>query len=108
MDVNNVFLHGDLEEEVFMKLPPRHPQSGNSILVCKLHKSIYGLKQSSRAWHAKLSFAFEGLSFTRSTADFSLFIQLGYAHKLVVLIYVDDLIITGSNDDSITQLKKSL
>jgi hypothetical protein len=77
-------------------------------LVCKLHKSIYGLKQSSRAWHAKLSFAFEGLGFTRSIADFSLFIQLGYAHKLVVLIYVNDLIITGSNDDSITQLKKYL
>jgi hypothetical protein len=108
MDVSNVFLHGDLEEEVFMKLPPGHPQSGNFMLVCKLHKSIYGLKQSSRAWHAKLSIAFEGLGFTRSIADFSLFIQLGYAHKLVVLIYVNDLIITGSNDDSITQLKKYL
>jgi len=108
MDVSNAFLHRDLEEEVVMKLPPGHPQSGNSILVCKLHKSICGVKQSSRAWHAKLSITLEGLGFIRSIADSSLFIQLGSTHKLVVLIYVDNLIITGNNDDSITQLKRFL
>jgi hypothetical protein len=108
MDVRNAFLHGELEEEVFMKLPPGHPHNGSTTLVCKLHKSIYGLKQSSRAWHAKLSFALEDLGFTRSSADSSLFIQLGSSHKLVVLIYVDDLIIAGSNNDSITQLKREL
>jgi hypothetical protein len=108
MDVNNAFLHKDLEEEVVMKLPPGHPQSGNFILVCKLHKSICGVKQSSRAWHAKLSITLEGLGFIRSITDSSLFIQLGSTHKLVVIIYVDDLIITGNNDDSITQFKRSL
>jgi hypothetical protein len=108
MDVSNAFLHGDLEEEVFMKLPPRHPHSGNSMLVCKLHKSIYGLKQSSRAWHTKLSIALESLGFTRSSADSSLFIEIVSDHTLAVLIYVDDLIITGSNEASIAQLKRSL
>jgi len=108
MDVSNAFLHGDLEEEVFMKLPPGHPHSGNSMLVCKLHKSIYGLKQSSRAWHTKLSIALESLGFTRSCADSSLFIKIVFDHTLVVLIYVDDLIITGSNEASIAQLKRSL
>lgn len=108
MDVKNAFLHGDLEEEVFMKLPPGHPQSDNSNLVCQLHKSIYGLKQSPRAWHAKLSTALEALSFRRSSADSSLYVRLGSVDKLVVLIYVDDLIITGNNNDSIAQLKMQL
>ena len=44
MDVKNAFLHDDLEDKVFMKLPPGHPQGDNPNLVCKLYKSIYGLK----------------------------------------------------------------
>lgn len=107
-DVTNAFLHGDLEEEVFMKLPPGHPQSGNPNLVCKLHKSIYGLKQSPRAWHAKFSTALETLGFSKSSADSSLYVRFGKIEKLAVLIYVDDLIITGDNIDSINQFKKQL
>ncbi|GKE97756.1 retrovirus-related pol polyprotein from transposon RE2 [Tanacetum coccineum] len=90
MDVKNAFLHGDLEEEVFMKLPPGHPQSGQHNLVCKLNKSIYGLKQSPRAWHAKLSTALECLGFSKSSGDSSLYVRLGKFEKLAVLIYVDD------------------
>ena len=108
MDVKNAFLHGDIEEEVFMKLPPGHPQSGNSSLVCKLHKSIYGLKQSPRAWHAKLSTTLEALGFQKSSVDSSLYVKLKPNDSLMVLIYVDDLIITGHDSGSIKQLKESL
>jgi hypothetical protein len=108
MDVRNAFLHGELEEEVFMKLPPGHPQSHSPNLVCKLHKSIYGLKQSPRAWHAKLNVALQTLGFTRSNANSSLFIQQNSTNKLIVLVYIDDLIITGSNEKSVAKLKVDL
>ncbi|KAK9911087.1 hypothetical protein M0R45_035010 [Rubus argutus] len=108
MDVKNAFLHGDLEEEVYMKLPPGHPQSQDPNMVCKLHKAIYGLKQSPRAWYAKLSSVLEEVGFHRSNADSSLFVRIGSTSKLVVLIYVDDLIVTGDNVEEINILKQSL
>ena len=91
-----------------MKLPPGHPQSSDSNLVCRLHKSIYGLKQSPRAWHAQLSAVLEDIGFTRSNADSSLFVKLTPKVKLMVLIYVDDLIIVGNDDKAISHLKTTL
>ncbi|KAM2907145.1 hypothetical protein COP2_046815 [Malus domestica] len=108
MDVKNAFLHGELQEEVYMKLPPGHPQEKEPTKVCKLHKVIYGLKQSPRAWYAKLSSVLEVAGFKRSHADSSLFVRNGVQGKLVVLIYVDDLIITGDNMDELEALKRSL
>ena len=62
MDVHNAFLHGDLDEEVFMKLPPgfHAPEKG---MVCRLRKSFYGLKQSPRCWFAKFAKALFDYSF---------------------------------------------
>ncbi|KAM2882470.1 hypothetical protein COP2_015447 [Malus domestica] len=108
MDVKNAFLHGELQEEVYMKLPQGHPQEKEPTKVCKLHKAIYGLKQSPQAWYAKLSSVLEVAGFTRSHADSSLFVRSGDQGKLVVLIYVDDLIITGDNMDELEALKRSL
>ena len=59
MDVKNEFLHGDLQEEVYMKLPTGHPREKESNKVCRLHKAIYGLKQSLRALYSKLSSVLE-------------------------------------------------
>jgi hypothetical protein len=66
------------------------------------------LKQSPQAWHAKLSVALQTLGFTRSNADSSLFIQQNSVDKLIVLVYVNDLIITGSNETSVAKLKADL
>ncbi|PRQ17191.1 putative RNA-directed DNA polymerase [Rosa chinensis] len=108
MDVKNAFLHGDLEEDVYMRLPPGHPREGEAGMVCKLHKALYGLKQSPRAWYSKLSSVLLASSFKRSHADSSLFVRHGKAGTLVVLVYVDDLIITGDNVDEIKSLKLAL
>lgn len=69
---------------------------------------IYRLKQSPRAWYAKLISVFEATGFKRSNADSSLFVRTGSFVKLVLLIYVDDLIIIGDNGEEITNLKHSL
>ncbi|KAM1584397.1 hypothetical protein EV2_038818 [Malus domestica] len=107
MDMKNAFLHGELQEEVYMQPSPGYDGiKGN--MVCKLHKAIYDLKQSPRAWYAKLNSVLEKAGFVRSNDDSLLFVRTGTSGKLVVLIYVDDLIITGDSTVEIEALKLSL
>nr|AWW15216.1 putative polyprotein [Leavenworthia alabamica] len=96
MDVHNAFLHGDLEEEVYMRLPPGY-QLDDPNKVCRLRKSLYGLKQAPRCWFAKLSKALLEYGFEQSLGDYSLFTYDKGTTRLHILIYVDDLIIAGSS-----------
>lgn len=105
MDAKNAFLHGDLKEEVYMSTPPGHPQEAQFGLVCKLKKAIHGLKQSPRAWYAKLSSVLMLNGLKRSNADPSLFVKRSNSGIVVVLIYVDDIVITGDDQNAISKLK---
>lgn len=107
MDVQNAFLHGDLEEEVYMKLPPgfRHSHPNK---VCKLRKSLYGLKQAPRCWFKKLSDALIRFGFIQSYEDYSLFSYERSGVELRVLVYVDDLLICGNNPHMVKRFKEYL
>ncbi|XP_072080920.1 uncharacterized protein [Arachis hypogaea] len=96
LDVNTAFLHGDLHEDVYMKLP-KGLQCSNPNLLCKLTKSLYGLKQASRQWNIKLSAALADLGFTPSENDHSLFTKSTGTTFTAILVYVDDLVLAGDD-----------
>ncbi|GJV20526.1 ribonuclease H-like domain-containing protein [Tanacetum coccineum] len=101
LDVNNAFLYGDLKEVVYMKPPEGYFPSNNK--VCRLKKSLYGLKQPPRQWKAKLTSTLIENGFSQSKSDYSLYIKSNKGVFLALLVYVDDIIITGN---SISEIKK--
>lgn len=92
LDVNNAFLHGDLNEEVYMTMPQGVPNPQNK--VCLLRKSLYGLKQASRKWHEKLMVELKRLGFTQSRNDYSLFVKRQNSLITIMVVYVDDTLLT--------------
>jgi hypothetical protein len=107
LDVNTAFLHGDLNEEVYMHPPPGlHLPSSN--LVCKLQRSLYGLKQASRQWNTKLTDTLTSSGYTQSKSDYSLFTKQRSAGFTVILVYVDDLVLGGTDVDEINHIKTLL
>ncbi|KAM0038591.1 putative RNA-directed DNA polymerase [Helianthus debilis subsp. tardiflorus] len=108
LDVQNAFLHGDLKETVYLKQPPGFVDPTKPDHVCLLHKSLYGLKQAPRAWFERLSAALFGLGFKGSKTDPSLFIYSHQGTLLYMLVYVDDIILTGNNNRAIDHVVGSL
>ena len=109
VDIQNAFLHGELQEEVYMHQPPGFVDKSHPNFVCKLQKSFYGLKQAPRAWYSTLSQKVQSLGFQRSTADTPLFLFRRGKVSIYMLIYVDDIIIASSctqaTDRLIAQLR---
>ncbi|KAG5521631.1 hypothetical protein RHGRI_034005 [Rhododendron griersonianum] len=106
MDVKNAFLNGDLTEEVYMRPPPGYNHPPNK--VCKFHRALYGLKQAPRAWFAKFSTTIQNFGFSSSQYDFALFIRKSARGIIFLLLYVDDMIITGDDNVGISDLKAFL
>src|SRR6202008_998282 len=102
-DVKSAFLHGDLQEEIYMELPPGHGQPGK---VAKLNKCLYGLKQSSREWYAKLSKSLEQKGFVSAHFDPCVFIHK--KDRLYISVYVDDLAFYGPDQSKIAKIIKQL
>ncbi|KAJ1685430.1 hypothetical protein LUZ63_016820 [Rhynchospora breviuscula] len=108
LDINNAFLQGELHETVYMQQPPGFVNESNPSHVCLLKKAIYGLKQSPRAWFHTLSSALLELGFHGSKFDPSLFISHHNKHTTIVLVYVDDIIVTGDSPTGVTTLIATL
>ncbi|VVA36257.1 Hypothetical predicted protein, partial [Prunus dulcis] len=97
LDVKNAFLHGDLEEEVYMKQSPGFEDSTHPQYVCKLRKSLCGLKQAPREWNAKFTGYLPAIGFKASQSDPSLFVKKEGYEIVILFLYVDDIILTGSS-----------
>ncbi|KAK1415150.1 hypothetical protein QVD17_30922 [Tagetes erecta] len=108
LDVKNAFLHGDLQETVYMHQPPGFKDPATPEFVCKLKKSLYGLKQAPRAWYQRFASFITKCGFKSAATDTSLFVYKKGTCLAYLLLYVDDIIFTASDptfiQDTITKL----
>jgi len=106
MDVKSAFLNGPLKEEVYIVQPPGFEKEGRKHLVYRLRKALYGLKQAPRAWNKLIDAVLAKLGFVKCTVEFGVYVKrTSHANTLIVCLYVDDLIITGSVEEEIEEFK---
>ena len=107
VDVTTAFLNGELEEEVYMRQANGFITDGEEHLVCKLKKSIYGLKQSPRCWNTALDSQLKDMGFVQSVSDPCLYTDAG-GDAFFIGVYVDDIILAGRSDKKIKEVKDVL
>ena len=107
MDITTAFLNGELKEDVYMKQPEGFTVKGQEDLVCRLKRSIYGLKQSGRCWNNTLDEELKKMGFVQSTSDPCIYVA-SEGEMCIVAIYVDDIIVGAKTDDRIMQVKRDL
>jgi hypothetical protein len=108
MDVKTTFLNGDLQEEVYVQQPPGFIHSGQEHKVLRLHKALYGLHQAPRAWNLKLDEKLGILGFVKCTADHAIYCRGRKGKRLIVGVYVDELLIIGTSTKSIGRFKQEM
>jgi Reverse transcriptase (RNA-dependent DNA polymerase) len=99
MDVKSAYLNGDLKETIFMDLPPGYAPPGLTGKVCRLKKSIYGLKQAGCQWYQKLSDCFNKIGLTKSSVDHAVFYSHSNKGTTIICCSTNDLMITASLPD---------
>ena len=108
LDVKNAFLHGNLEEEVYMEVPPGYTGSIETKIVCKLERALYRLKQSPRAWFGRFSSAMRKYGYRQSNSDHTLSLKHRQSKVTALIVYLDDMIITGDDAKEISRLQEQL
>ena len=97
MDANTTFLNGVVKEEVYVEQPLGFETHDRESYVCILKKSLYGLKQDPRTWYGRIDSFLSSLGFTKSKADSNLYYKVEERNPVILLLYVDDLFVTGED-----------
>lgn len=108
LDIKKCFLYGDLQKVVYLDQPPSYIVPNNEHLVCRLRKALYRLKQSPRAWFDRFSTILLAYGFKQSTSDHSVFVHQSSAGVIVLIVYVNDIIISSNDSIGIANLKHNL
>jgi hypothetical protein len=110
LDVKTAFLHGELEEEIYMLQPEGFAETGKENLVCKLNKSLYGLKQAPRCWYKRFDSFIISLGYNRLSSDHCTYYKRFEENDvfIILLLYVDDMLVIGPNKDRVQELKAQL
>jgi hypothetical protein len=108
MDVKSAFLNGDLKEVVYVQQSPGFIDNNNSGKVPRLHKALYRLRQAPRAWNAKLDNTLLSLGFKHCISEHGMYTRGNTEHRLIVGVYVDDLIIIRANMQVVSDFKKEM
>ncbi|CAH9135323.1 unnamed protein product, partial [Cuscuta epithymum] len=108
MDVKTAFLNGDLHEDVYMIQPEGYVSKGQEHLVCKLKKSIYGLKQASRQWYLKFDEVMKSNGFIKNKVDQCTYLKMSGSKFIILVLYVDDILLASSDLDLLHETKRLL
>ncbi|PNX85850.1 hypothetical protein L195_g041924 [Trifolium pratense] len=109
LDVKSAFLHGELNEAVFVDQPQGYVKKGDTVKVYRLKKALYGLKQAPRAWYSRIEAYFIKEGFEKCPYEHTLFVKLSEGGNILIIsLYVDDLIFTGNDENMFEEFKKSM
>ena len=108
LDVKSAFLNGYLEEEIFVEQPEEFAVKGKEDKVYQLKKALYGLKQAPRAWYNRINAHLLGLGFKKSQSESTLYIRKINVGRLIISLYIDDLLVTGSNQYLMDKFKDEM
>ena len=108
MDVKTAFLNGSLEEEIYMDQPFGFVSKGQEDKVCRLKRSIYGLKQSSRSWYLRFHEAITSFGLSMVSEDHCVYVKRSTGGIMFLTLYVDDILLAGNNLEMIEATKRWL
>jgi len=109
LDVKSAFLNGPLDEEVYVTQPPSFKIKGKESMVYRLHKALYGLKQAPRAWNKRIDSFLVQKNFVKCKSEYGVYVKKGIeGNQLLICLYVDDLIVTGSDVNEIEAFKTQM